>query len=353
MEKHVCKNCNKEYKTNFLRQRFCSKQCSNEFYKNEKLNRTIEGEENINFVICKICGYKAERIYGNHLKHIHNITSDEYKKRFPGERVCSLIDHKNVNQHRGDHMKTEKYKKMFSEMFGGENNRNHKSNTTEQQRKERSPFSKEFYKKRNLTEEVRQEFLQNALKDRIFNTTVEYYIQKGYSVEEAKILLKDRQTTFSLEKCIKKYGEKEGLEKWKDRQEKWLTNYKKTNFSKISQKLFCEIYESIKQDFNEIYFAILNKTELDLSGINHEYVLNIKNKVVKPDFYIKDNNKIIEFDGVYWHKTDIVNKKREKNRDEKLKNSGYLVYHVREDDYYKNSKETIKKCIDFIYENNN
>jgi hypothetical protein len=43
-------------------------------------------------------------------------------------------------------MKKEIYKKMFSEKIKGKNNPNHKSNTTIEQRIERSPFSKDFYK---------------------------------------------------------------------------------------------------------------------------------------------------------------------------------------------------------------
>lgn len=54
-------------------------------------------------------------------------------------------------------MKTDKYKKMFSEKIKGDKNPMHKSNTTEQFRKEQSPFSEEFYKKRfpELSDEER------------------------------------------------------------------------------------------------------------------------------------------------------------------------------------------------------
>ena len=92
--------------------------------------------ENIDYVICKICGEKVGRIYGAHLKK-HGMTSDEYKKKLPGSPLTTTKDKKNTSKNSGKHMKTDKYKKMFSEMFSGENNPNHKSNTTEQERKER------------------------------------------------------------------------------------------------------------------------------------------------------------------------------------------------------------------------
>lgn len=46
------------------------------------------------------------------------------------------------------------------------------------------------------------------------------------SLDEAKKALKERQSTFSLEKCIKKYGEEEGLKKFNERQQKWQNSLK-------------------------------------------------------------------------------------------------------------------------------
>jgi hypothetical protein len=61
--------------------------------------------------------------------------------------------------------------------------------------------------------------------------------------EEAKKALSERQTTFTLAKCILKYGEETGKQRWSDRQAKWMKNFPKSNFSKISQTLFWSIYE--------------------------------------------------------------------------------------------------------------
>jgi len=56
---------------------------------------------------------------------------------------------------------------------------------------------------------------------RVNNTDIEYYLNKGYNEKEAKQKLKERQSTFSLEKCIEKYGKEKGLEVFNERQEKW------------------------------------------------------------------------------------------------------------------------------------
>ena len=53
------------------------------------------------------------------------------------------------------------------------------------------------------------------------DTSIEYYLKKGLSEEEAKAALKERQATFTLEKCIKRHGLEEGIKIFNERQEKW------------------------------------------------------------------------------------------------------------------------------------
>ena len=48
--------------------------------KKEK-NKEKEGIENVDYVVCKICGIKSGRLYGKHLQS-HGITSAEYKEKF-------------------------------------------------------------------------------------------------------------------------------------------------------------------------------------------------------------------------------------------------------------------------------
>lgn len=181
-------------------------------------------------------------------------------------------------------------------------------------------------------------------------TQLKYWVNKGYSQNKAREMLKKRQTTFSLDQCIEKYGEECGIKIFNDRQEKWLNSFPKTNYSKVSQELFIELYKAIKNDFNEIYFATLNDgTILEFNnGKNYEYTLKLKTSSIKPDFFVKDTGKIIEFDGVYWHRKNPENKKREEKRDREIKEAGYDVYHVNESEYYKNPEKVIQDCINFL-----
>jgi hypothetical protein len=67
-------------------------------------------------------------------------------------------------------------------------------------------------------------------------SNVEYWIKKGYSTDEAKIKVSERQSTFSLKKCIEKYGEKNGREIFNSRQKKWIETLKnKVNYLEIQK----------------------------------------------------------------------------------------------------------------------
>jgi len=103
-----------------------------------------------------------------------------------------------------------------------------------------SPYSKRFLKYTDMNEEeieeTRKKSLKKAEDNRSYNTRIEYYLNKGYSEEEAKIALSERQRTFSIDKCIEKYGEEDGLKIWKQRQEKW-----RSSLAKIPENIKKEI----------------------------------------------------------------------------------------------------------------
>jgi very-short-patch-repair endonuclease len=279
--------------------------------------------------------------------------TEEYRKKFPNAPIMALSDKEKTTKNSGIHMKQEKYKKMFSEMFSGENNPNHKSRTTEEERKSRSPFSKKFIKYEEIEnkEQHISDFAKKSLKNRIGSTTLEYFIKKGFDENEARKKLKERQTTFTLDKCIEKYGDEEGRNKWLQRQEKWLNNYKKVNYINISQELFISIYQNLLSIgfTNKIYFAKLDENnEIHNTNKNYEFRLKLKESYILPDFFIPDLNLIIEFDGTYYHRDNTENKERERRRDENIRNSGYEVLHILENDYLNNKEITVLKLVDFI-----
>jgi len=312
--------------------------------------------ENQEFIICKICGFKSQRIYGRHLKS-HDLTSEDYKKMYPGEPLYTENDNKKTSINSGKHMKTEKYKKMFSEKFKGEKNPNHKSKTTLEQRQKCSPFSNEF--KNYSTIEEKNNFVKSVCDKKSYTNRLDYWYNKGFCEEDAKQKLKGRQLTFTLEICIDKYGEEKGKEIFTNRQEKWQKSLNengnlKHGFSKASQILFYSILKYYDfENMKEIYFATKNE----------EYRLNKKEGGVWIyDFVDLKNKKIIEYNGDQYHANpelyeanDYPHPFRKKltaqeiwDKDERKRNAanekGFSILTIWDSEYRRYKDETIEKC---------
>lgn len=173
------------------------------------------------------------------------------------------------------------------------------------------------------------------------NIYVEYWVEKGFSEEEAKIKLQERQSTYSLEKMKQKYGDENGLKKFNLRNEKWLlslygkmTPEQKVEFEKskcvTKDKMIVKYGKETGSEKWENYI----KSHINMwsaSRISKKYIDEILSKIEnegfstetifygseeKNEFYLYDNEtmslywydltffdrkKIIEFDGVHVH----------------------------------------------------
>jgi len=67
-------------------------------------------------------------------------------------------------------------------------------------------------------------------------TGTKYWLSLGYDLETAKDKVSQHQSTFSLQKCIAKFGEAEGTKRWKDRQKKWRKSFNKNDLKQINEK---------------------------------------------------------------------------------------------------------------------
>lgn len=224
-----------------------------------------------------------------------------------------------------------------------------------------SPFSKKFVGYKGKSDEEIKELVYKAGRYDIVGRTTnqkEYWIKKGFSEEEAIQKVKERNSVFSLEKCIEKYGEKEGYKRWKERQKKWQNTLKSKPIAEIQ-----------RINHNKVYKNGPN------SGIESEFLNSILPDETHHNVYIKDlhlivdlifGKKIIEFYGDYWHcnpresrfipeyyhpylrMTAYEKWEFDKNRIERLKNAGYEVMIIWEMDYNKDKKTTIKECKKFL-----
>jgi len=219
-----------------------------------------------------------------------------------------------------------------------------------------SIYQKENYEKLKIKKEKTPEKYDGYLP-----TQLKYWINKtNGDIEESKKLLIKRQTTFSLEKCIDKYGEKKGLERWEERQKKWKEKVfnKNTYIGRGRSNISEEFFKTIINKFN------INKQEV-LYGENEKIIYDSEYKrAYKYDFTY--NKKIIEFNGDFWHgnpnkfKADEIHKIKkisiqeiwnyEKRKLDLIKSYGYKILIIWESDYKKNKEEIIDKCYKFLNE---
>lgn len=262
----------------------------------------------------------------------------------------------------------EYYQSWLSHQEGwgkGDKNPNSKKKSSEKDRKSRSPRNIEFYIRKypdlsiEECEKLRQDFFKKnteKVKSVIKDTNIEYYLNQGLSEEEAYLKLKERQTTFTLEKCINKYGEEIGTIKYIERQNKWL-NKLYQNFQSEGDGRSCQS-QFAKMCIKEIckYFKI------QIPKKEHYIYDKINKRAYAYDFCY--NHKIIEFNGDYWHcnpnlyDENFYNKVKQKFAKEiweydKIKTNiaekyDYNVLSIWESEYRNSKEETIKKCIDFI-----
>lgn len=338
-----CLNCQKDISDKHYNAKFCCIECRKIYNHNKKYDNISD------IPVCIICGLKGKSLT-SHINDVHNMKVEEYLREYK-------LETKDVFH--------SSYLKKLSEKNKGEKNPAYKHDG------KYSPFSKNFVKYKNLTDEEKEKKINklmikkgiSAKKNQNIPNQIGYWMKRGYTKDQSRIKVSERQSTFSKKKCIETYGEEKGLRIWKERQKKWqdtlkskpkeeiekirksmIKNSFSNGFSKISQKLFWSLYEKIKNDFENIYFAELGKRE------NNEYMILFEDKTIAfPDFLVEDTNKVIEFDGDYWHGKKRGNQERDKKRDEKIKNAGYDILHIRERDYKNNSDDVIKNCLEFIY----
>ena len=136
--------------------------------------------------------------------------------------------------------------------------------------------------------------------------------------------------------------------------EKWVKSMPRLKYSMVSQELFWKIYNIIKEDYKEIYFATINSEGNLIEGCNYEYEVKTEKSIRYLDFYIKDINKVIEFNGAYWHSIANKNVNYTIDKDierelEIIKVLNCKVYNVKELEFYKDKESVINACIDFIH----
>jgi hypothetical protein len=189
-----------------------------------------------------------------------------------------------------------------------------------------------------------------------------YWLNKGYTLEEAKIKRSERQSTFSKEKCLKQYGIEKGLKVFSERQNKWQKSlYRngnlKSGYSKISQDLFFHILKE---------YTPLENNKINFALHNGEYSLCDDSKFFRFDFTDLNSNKIIEYNGDDYHgnpkkylaedrpnpfRKELTAKEIWDKDNQKIiiaNKNGFEVLTVWDSDYKKNKINILNKCLEFL-----
>lgn len=282
-----CPICHNEFQTNSGVKVYCCKECARLANldrlrkKNHSniLEKVAESRvkypdtaDSKSYTECKICGYRSGNLVA-HLK-LHNMTVETYKKIYNISKTVSEYNIENMIN----------------------------NNPAKEHGGRLSPFSKKFYKYEGLCDKEKNECIEKVintqkktLKDnpQKRKTRVEYWLKQGYTAEEAKRAVTERQITYSLEKCICKYGEEEGFKEWEKRQQKWLATL---NAKSEEEKQDINRRKAAKVNFKTLWnknLAEVNGTLylIKLYNTNEEfYKIGITTRPINKRF-----NKLLEY----------------------------------------------------------
>lgn len=189
---------------------------------------------------------------------------------------------------------------------------------------------------------------------------LEYFIEKyGEEVGTRKYYEVNHQKAITLENMIRVHGPEKGklvYQRWIEK-----TIAKHVGYSKISQELFEAIDRKLGEKAAPSRWATKNgEAEIEINV--NDYI----KKWIRPDYIL--GNKIIEFNGDYWHCNpkfynidDFVPRfdskpmqsvrevwESDHKREQEFKRLGYEVLTVWENDYYTDTLKEIDRCVEFL-----
>jgi hypothetical protein len=211
----------------------------------------------------------------------------------------------------------------------------------------------------NIRRKHGNKWFENFLKEKRNKSKIphkEKYIQIYGEIEGNKkyneYILKQKYA-HTIEYYIEKYGEEQGKIEYIKAKKRLIDNLiNKKNASDISKNLF----EILKNKLNDEYCKFMgNNTEMFIYD-------EVTNKLFFYDFTY--NNKIIEFNGDFWHMNPLkynendVNKmthiyakdiwENDKYKQELASKHEYKIKIIWESVYHKNKEEIINECLNFL-----
>ena len=199
--KKICAICGNQFIAHQKIKTICSTNCQKVI---QSHNTFPEGSE---YVECKICGFRAKQLM-QHIKKVHKMNITEYCKKY-GITEYGLMTESQHTLLSNNSLNAQKVGKCGWQK--GEKNPAHDEECITGRR---SAWSMNYKGYDGLSNEQKSKKIfelskraQSTMNSNYNNPLrVDFYTTRGYSEEEAKKLLTKRQCTFSLDKCIEKYG---------------------------------------------------------------------------------------------------------------------------------------------------
>lgn len=283
---------------------------------------------------CKICGFKSTNLT-THIPKKHNISNKEYKKKY-NVKTTILFSEEAINKikasaianasknvspfsitywtNKGYTEEEAKYQisirrpnNILYWINKGYAEEEAKIKLTEFMRK--NSISKKYLIKKYGKEEGLKRYNEIWNEDRKTiknNTNIKYWINKGYTEEEARKKLIDRQATFSKKKLETKYNKDIANQKLKNRNEKWQRSLNENNdMSEINKRKDSASINYFKQKCKETW--VVNYINKNYSQKNGKILITIYNNIkTQDDFYKNILNYISIDDLVFILKQKII-----------------------------------------------
>lgn len=314
-----CLNCGKEI-IGIYSKRFCDGKCNANYRLEQKFVGQTTGYD---YIICPVCNNKREEITLRHVKTHGFTTIKEFKKFY--------------------NLKSAKCQKL-RDRWSGQNNPGFQHGGAMSAWSTKSPHytvEKHNELKKNLSDSML------TGEGRAKSHFIIDYWNNLYPDDPEKALAEyTKSQTRDLDWFINKFGPIEGPKRHTEKTEKWMKNYKKRNYSMISQELFNNVY-ALLEDKGDIYYATFDRPE-KASYKNKEYHMKAGNSYYSIDFICLNRKKIIEYDGTYWHGKALKNPEKEILRDEYITSLGYDILRIPEKEHRTDPKKTLQKCLRFL-----
>lgn len=177
----------------------------------------------------------------------------------------------------------------------------------------------------------------------------EYWINRGYSEEESKIMVSKSQSR-GIEFYIKKYGNEIGKEKWKERNDKWFKSFYDSgkDLIEINQKRKLNSHVGYYTENTIVGIDNLNFYMIVLVDIDDTMI--IKYGVTKQDTIAKRWSVSLNYNLLLFNKMKSLNAVKLENKFHKHFKNSYTQSIIKTTECFKYTEDNLNKTLEILEE---